>query len=377
MTSAATTIKITPLQQLQGKTYDNFINAIKSPSSKSGYAQSLRRYLNHRKLTQLDDLLLGQNPRVIESQIIDYVMTLRSEGIAYATIHFLVAPILTFYTLNDIVLNKRKISRYYGEYKKVVKDRAYTADEIYKALLIADLRMKVIILLQASTGQRIGSLGDLTLRNLTLIETYNIFKVLVYEGTNNEYYCFTTREATNAIKEYHLHRQRDGEKISFNHDTRKWEPENAPLIRQQYDILRARHPKPMNTNAISKTLGDHMVRCGIRTVEHPTAPSSSRKVRKSVALGNGFRKFTISAFSRAKINHDIRQMLVDHKGGYLDESYLRLTEEEVLEEYMKAEPFLTIDPNVRLAQENQTLTMDRNKLESRLERLEHACRDFL
>jgi hypothetical protein len=40
-------------------------------------------------------------------------------------------------------------------------------------------------------------------------------------------------------------------------------------------------------------------------------------------------------------------MLVDHKGGYLDESYLRLTEEEILEEYMKAEPFLTIDPNVR------------------------------
>jgi integrase len=154
-----TSIDGTPPQQLQGKTYDNFINAIKSPSSKLGYAQSLRRYLNHRRLTQLDDLLLEQNPRVIESQIIDYVMALRSEGIAYATIHFLVAPILTFYTLNDIVLNKRKISRYYGGYKKVVKDRAYTADEIYKALQIEDLRMKVIILLQASTGQRIGSLA--------------------------------------------------------------------------------------------------------------------------------------------------------------------------------------------------------------------------
>jgi hypothetical protein len=112
------------------------------------------------------------------------------------------------------------------------------------------------------------------------------------------------------------------------------------------------------------------VRCGIRTVEHPTAPSSSRKVRKSVALGNGFRKFTISAFSRAKINHDIRQMLVDHKGGYLDENYLRLTEEEILEEYMKAEPFLTVDPNVRLANENKTLKLDRTNLETRLDKLE-------
>ena len=52
-------------------------------------------------------------------------MTLRDDGLAYATITFLIAPLVTFYTLNDVVLNKRKISRYFGEYKKVVKDRAY------------------------------------------------------------------------------------------------------------------------------------------------------------------------------------------------------------------------------------------------------------
>jgi hypothetical protein len=80
---------------LQGKGYESFINAIKSPKTKVVYAQSLRRYLNHRKLTEVDNLLLEQNPRVIESQIVDYVMTLRSEGIAFATIQFLVAPIIT------------------------------------------------------------------------------------------------------------------------------------------------------------------------------------------------------------------------------------------------------------------------------------------
>jgi integrase len=121
-------------------------------------------------------------------------MTLRSEGIAYATIGFLVAPVLTFYQLNDVVLNRRKVSRYFGEYKKAVKDRAYTAEEIYKALQTADLRMKVIILLMSSGAQRIGSLADLTLGNLTFVEPYGIFKVTVYECTNSEYYTFTTRE---------------------------------------------------------------------------------------------------------------------------------------------------------------------------------------
>ena len=83
------------------------------------------------KITDVEQLLIDcSSPRLIESQIIDYIMTLRSDNLAYATIQFLVAPVLTYYALNDIVLNKRKISRYFGEFRKVVKDRAYTAEEI-------------------------------------------------------------------------------------------------------------------------------------------------------------------------------------------------------------------------------------------------------
>ena len=77
-------------------------------------------------------------------------MTLRNDGLAYASVQFMVAPIMTFYSLNDIVLNRRKISRYFGEYKRVVKDRAYTAEEIHKALQTADQRMKLVILLFGS-----------------------------------------------------------------------------------------------------------------------------------------------------------------------------------------------------------------------------------
>jgi hypothetical protein len=53
----------------------------------------------------------------------------------------------------------------------------------------------------------------------------------------------------------------------------------------------------------------------------------------------------------------------------LDESYLRLTEEEILEEYMKAEPFLTIDPNVRLANENKILKIEVSKVDGVLNEL--------
>ena len=69
-------------------------------------------------------------------------MTPRNDGLAYASVQFMIAPIMTFYSLNDIVLNRKKISRYFGEYKRVVKDHAYTAEEINKALQTADQRTK-------------------------------------------------------------------------------------------------------------------------------------------------------------------------------------------------------------------------------------------
>lgn len=128
---------------LQGTSYRNFINAIKSSATRRGYIISLKRYLNYLKMTEVNDLLLEQNPKVIESQIIDYIMSLREDGIAYKTIQFLTAPIFTFYQLNDIMLNRKKISRYLGEYKKIVKDKAYNVEQIQQALTNADQRKDV------------------------------------------------------------------------------------------------------------------------------------------------------------------------------------------------------------------------------------------
>ena len=61
-------------------------------------------------------------------------MSLKESDISYATIHFLVAPIFTFYQLNDIILNRKKVSRYLGEYKRVVRDEAYSVEHIQKSL---------------------------------------------------------------------------------------------------------------------------------------------------------------------------------------------------------------------------------------------------
>jgi hypothetical protein len=50
MTTTTTETK----QDLQGISFDNFINAIKSPATRKGYESSLRRYLTYLKLKKVD-----------------------------------------------------------------------------------------------------------------------------------------------------------------------------------------------------------------------------------------------------------------------------------------------------------------------------------
>jgi hypothetical protein len=178
--------------------------------------------MKHLKITDIDKLVTT-NSKVIEAHLIDYVMSLRQDGIAYATIQHLIAPVFTFYQLNDVIVNRKKVQRYLGEHKRVVKDKAYSIEQIGQALQNADSRMRMIILLLASTGCRIGALPGLTLGNLTKLPDYGLYKVTFYEGTNNEYYSFCTREcASTGIENYLNYRQRCGEKLAFNQSTHSW-----------------------------------------------------------------------------------------------------------------------------------------------------------
>jgi hypothetical protein len=90
--------------------------------------------MNYVKATEVDTLLETNSHKVIEAQLIDYIMSLRQDSISYSTIKYLVAPIFTFYQLNDILLNKKKVFRYLGEFKRVVKDKAYTIEQIRQSL---------------------------------------------------------------------------------------------------------------------------------------------------------------------------------------------------------------------------------------------------
>src|SRR5437867_5550972 len=143
-----------------------------------------------------NDLFCQNNPRPVEAKIIEFIMTLRDEGKSYAAILNYLNAVKGFYKINDVMLNSHKINKFMPEQIKVKKDRAYTHEEISKVLDVADERMRVVILLLASSGIRLGAIPTIKLRNLS------DNKLSVYENTRQEYITFITPECKKVIDFY-------------------------------------------------------------------------------------------------------------------------------------------------------------------------------
>jgi integrase len=145
------------------------------------------------------DLLLNDDRKRIEDSIINYIVYLREElKIASTTINARAAAIRKFYDCNDIELRWRKIKSYVGRSRSKrnngKKDRPYTSMEILKMLEKADERERVVILLMASAGMRVGAIHLLKIRNLEKVEKYQLYKITVYENEDEEYITFCTPE---------------------------------------------------------------------------------------------------------------------------------------------------------------------------------------
>ena len=310
--------------------YEVFMNSLRSPATKRAYGIYFRRY---EEFMNSDDLFCQNNPRLIEQKIIEFIVSLREMGLSYSAIHNYVMTVISFYKINDVMLNTTKISKFLPEYKKIKKDRAYTHEKISKLLEIADERMRAVILLLASTGMRIGAIPDLRLRNLEAT------KITIYEGTKEEYFGFITAECKKAVDTYLDMRSRYGEKLQ----------ENSFLIREQFDVRNPGKPKQTVANTLFGKLRDLSKRSGIRTKELP--------------ICHGFRKFFTTQLINSKVNPEIREMLLGHKID-LASAYYRPIEEEMFQEYEKAINNLTINEENRLRLKVEKLEVEKTEFEA-------------
>ena len=91
--------------------------------------------------------------------------------------------------------------------------------------------------------------------------------------------------------------------------------------------------------------------------------------RKDVMLAHGFRKFFTTQLINSKVNPEIREMLLGHSIG-LASAYYKPTEDEMLDEYMKAADNLTINEENRLRRKVEVLTIEKSKVDLALSQIE-------
>ena len=104
--------------------------------------------------------------------------------------------------------------------------------------------------------------------------------------------------------------------------------------------------------------------------------------RYDIMRSHGMRKFFEGNAFKVGMDHIYIRRLLGQRSG-LEDSYLKLSEEELLEGDSKHAGYigiidqLTIHEENRLKRKVDTLTMDRTKLESRLDRLEELYQSFI
>lgn len=349
-------------QQQEGSDAERlFINSIKSPITKHAYLIYLQKYLKFVNCKTINDLILEyKDTKDIERKIIDFIIALKEEGKNYRSISNYLTPVISFYKINDIMINSKKVNKFMPPKTRVKKNRGYEHEEIQKLLDIADERMRAVILLLVSCGCRIGSVPTLHVRDIE--KSGDVYKITIYENQEEEYFSFITKEAYDAVESYLSMRRRMGEAVG---------PDSI-LIREQFDIrdqFAIASPKSVTAYTLSGKIAQLAERAGIRVKTVLKEGEKGGSVRKTVPQVHGLRKAFSTFALNAKMDIIKRRMLEGHSVG-IDEHYCKPSESDLLEEYMKGVDNLTIDPANRLRKKVEMLTIEKSKVDLALSQID-------
>lgn len=233
-------------------------------------------------------------------------------------------PIKLFCTMNDIILNWDKISKTIPKGKQRSTDRIPTQNELKLLLGYPDRRLKSAILIMMSSGIRLGAwdylrLGDI--EPITKNDKLIAAKVIVYRGEDEEYFTFITPEAYTELQIYVEFRKSHGENIN----SKSW------VLRDEFNTSYKGHPKlPKQLKSLGlKSLVERALYAqGVRK------PLTNGKRRHEFKTDHGLRKY-FKTMAEKKMKSLHVEILMGHATGLAD-NYYRISEQELLEEYLKA-----------------------------------------
>ncbi len=347
-----------------------FLNSLASPYTRNLYTVYLQKYLKVFGYRDLNDLADKgtHNPKRIENEIIDLIITLKEKGIKRGAISNYSKSLIAFCKINDINLNTNKIRKFMPSNVRSKKTNAYSHSQIQKMLDISDERMRAVILLLCSSGQRIGSVTNLSVGSLE--EIGDLYKITVYENEAEEYITFCTPECRKmGIDPYLQMRERYGEAIR----------KSSPLIREQFDrkdLFAIAHPRRVKEPALARKLVDLAEAAGFRTRIQLTEGQKAASVRKEVPVSNGFRRFFSSQLVNASLITEHRWLLEGHNLKANDSSYVHISEKELMIQYEKAIDNLTISEENRLRKRVEKLEVEKTQYEALAAEIEQIKKEI-
>lgn len=227
-----------------------------------------------------------------------------------------------------------------------------------------------IVLTMVSSGIRVGAWDFLHWEDIEPIQQDGELaaaKITVYRGETDQYFSFITPEAYRALKEYMDFRERSGEKIS----------PSSPLMRDIWygDRLgrrghEAKRPVRIQAGGVKRLVEDAIYNARIRK------PLEKGKRRHEFQALHGFRKFFKSTCEKnIKTLH--AEILLGHNIG-LNANYYRPKEEDLLTDYLKAIPSLTLleQPVRETSKDLASMKKELADLKKRVKRWEDFTKRF-
>ncbi len=248
-------------------------------------------------------------------------------------------PIKLLCESGDINITSKRITRGLPKVRRYADDRAPTIEEIRKISEYPDRRMKAIVYTMASSGIRIGAWDYLRWGHIKPITHGNntMAKMIVYAGDEEEYYTFISPEAYNELNKWMQYRKDSGEEIT----------EKSWVMRHLWNAKKGRKfglitvPRKLKSNGVRGLIEDALWTQDVRK------KSQIKGNRYEFQANHGMRKWYKTRCEIAGMRSINIEILMGHSIGISD-SYYRITEAELLDDFIKALDLLSINKESQL-----------------------------
>lgn len=289
----------------------------------------------------------------------------QKKEITAGTLHNYVKTIKMFCEVTDIIIPWKKITRGLPRGRMYADDRAPTLEEIHKIIDYPDRRIKPIVYTMASSGIRVGAWDHLKWNHVCPIfrdDKLVAAKVNVYASEDDEYITFITPEAYLSLESWMKYRSASGEHVTKSSWVMRdlW---NAARLPKKEEKGKINDPIKLQSIGVKRLVERALWAQGVRTT------LERGKKRHEFQTDHGFRKWYKTQCEMAGMKSINIEKLMGHSLG-LSNSYYRATSDEILEDYLKAIPLLTISKENRFQKQIEEVkdqsNINNDKLKSQL-----------